>query len=107
MKGKIKMNAVLEFGNYRIEHNLKTGRFDVYKKGAVGLIISCLTPKACKQVVDALNKNEGNSEEVIEKAILDEVRRLNGIKEPRPANRNSFLESPLAKATREILKREK
>lgn len=107
MKGETKMNAVLEFGNYRIEHNLKTGRFDVYKKGEIKSMISCLTPKSCKEVIDALNKNEGNSEEVIEKAILDEVRRLNSIHESRPANRNSLLETPLAKATREILKREK
>ena len=94
--------ASLVIGDYTIDHNMKTGRFDIYKKG-VGFIISCLTPKACKQVVDALNKNEGKPEEVIDKAILEEMKRLNAIKEERPANRNSILESPLAKATRELL----
>lgn len=94
--------ASLEIGNYRIEHNLKTGRFDIYKKG-VGFIISCLTPTACRQVVVALNNNEGKEEEIIDKAITDELKRLNDIKEPRPANRNSLLETPLAKITRELL----
>lgn len=94
--------ASLEIGNYIIEHNLKTGRFDLYKKG-VGFIISCLTPTACRQVVVALNKNEGKEEEVIDKAIIDELNRLNAIKEERPANRNSILESNLAKITRELL----
>lgn len=94
--------ASLEIGNYKIEHNMKTGRFDIYKKG-VGFIISCLTPTACRQVVIALNKNEGKEEEVIDKAILDELNRLNAIQEPRPANRNSILESNLSKITRELL----
>lgn len=98
--------ASLEIGNYIIEHNLKTGRFDLYKKG-VGFIISCLTPTACRQVVVALNKNEGKEEEVIDKAIIDELNRLNAIKEERPANRNSILESNLAKITRELLGKEK
>ena len=94
--------ASIEIGNYKIEHNLKTGRFDLYKKG-VGFIISCLTPTACRQVVIALNKNEGKEEEVIDKAITDEIKRLNAIEEPRPANRNSILESELSKITRELL----
>lgn len=94
--------ASIEIGNYRIEHNMKTGRFDLYKKG-VGFIISCLTPTACRQVVIALNKNEGKEEEVIDKAIIDELNRLNAIKEERPANRNSILESELSKITRELL----
>ena len=94
--------ASIEIGNYKIEHNLKTGRFDLYKKG-VGFIISCLTPTACRQVVIALNKNEGKEEEVIDKAIIDELNRLNAIKEERPANRNSILESELSKITRELL----
>lgn len=98
--------ASLEIGNYKIEHNMKTGRFDIYKKG-VGFIISCLTPTACRQVVIALNNNEGKEEEVIDKAIIDELNRLNAIQEPRPANRNSILESNLAKITRELLGKER
>lgn len=100
------MNTAIEIGNYRIEHNLKTGRFDVYKKG-VGFIISCLTPTACRQVVIALNKNEGKEEEVIDKAITDELKRLNDIPENRPANSNLRLNSPLAIATRELLGKNK
>lgn len=92
----------IEIGNYIIEHNLKTGRFDLYKKG-VGFVVSCSTPTACRQVVIALNKNEGKEEEVIDKAIIDELNRLNAIKEERPANCNSFLNSDLAKKTRELL----
>ena len=98
--------ARLEIGNYIIEQNLKTGRFDLYKKG-VGFIISCLTPTACRQVVVALNKNEGKEEDVIDEAITNELKRLNTIKEERPANRNSILESPIAKATRELLQKQK
>lgn len=107
--------ASLEIGNYVIEHNMKTGRFDVYKKG-VGFIISCLSPTACRQVIIALNQNEGKEEEVIDKAILDEIERLNSIKEPirdrkwkniLPANDNSLLNTPLAKATRELLGKQK
>ncbi len=94
--------ANIEIGNYRIEYNLKTGRFDLYKKG-VGFVVSCSTPTACRQVVIALNKNEGKEEEVIDKAILEELKRLNDIEEPRSANCNSFLNSDLAKATRELL----
>lgn len=71
--------ASIEIGNCIIEHNLKTGRFDLYKKG-VG---------------------------VIDKAITDELKRLNVIEEFRPANRNSILESKLAKITRELLGKEK
>lgn len=98
--------ASLEIGNYIIEQNLKTGRFDLYKKG-VGFIISCLSPTACRQVVIALNKNEGKEEEVIDEAITNELKRLNAIKEERPVNRNSILESPIAKATRELLQKQK
>lgn len=94
--------ASLEIGNYIIEHNLKTGRFDLYK-----IIISCLSPTACRQVVVALNNNEGKEEEVIDKAIIDELNRLNAIQEPRPANRNSILESNLSKITRQLLGKEK
>lgn len=94
--------ASIEIGNYRIEQNLKTGRFDLYKKG-VGFIISCLSPTACRQVVIALNKNEGKEEEVIDKAITDELKRLNAIEEPRPVNRSSILNSDIAKITRELL----
>lgn len=103
--------AKIEIGNYTIEQNLKTGRFDLYKKG-VGFIISCLSPTACRQVVIALNKNEGKEEEVIDKAITDELERLNAIKEPirdrtwknmLPANDNSILNTPIAKATKDII----
>ena len=98
--------ASIEIGNYIIEHNLKTGRFDIYKKG-VGFIISCLSPTACKQVVIALNKNEGKEEEVIDKAITEELKRLNAIPENRPANINLRLNSPLSIATRELLGKNK
>lgn len=99
--------ASLEIGNYRIEHNLKTGRFDLYKKGEKDKWISLTNATACKNLVIALNKNEGKEEDVIDKAITDELKRLNDIKEPRPANRNSLLETPLAKITRELLGKEK
>lgn len=78
----------------------------MYKKG-VGFIISCLSPTACRQVVIALNKNEGKEEEVIEKAITDELKRLNAIPENRPANRSSILNSDIAKMTRELMSKYK
>lgn len=98
--------ASIEIGNYKIEHNLKTGRYDLYKKG-VGFIISCISPTACKQVVDSLNKNEGKEEEVIDKAILDELKRLNEKPEYRPVNRSSILNSDIAKMTRELMSKYK
>ena len=94
--------ASIEIGNYRIEHNLKTGRFDLYKKGEKDKWISLTNATACKNLVIALNKNEGK-EEVIDKAITDELKRLNAIEEPRPANRSSILNSDIAKITRELL----
>ena len=50
--------ASIEIGNYIIDHNLKTGRFDLYKKGDKEKIASYSTPTACKELVLALNKNE-------------------------------------------------
>ena len=93
----------LEIGNYIIEHNTETNRFDLYKKGEKDKWISFTNATACKNLVMALNKNDGKEEDVIDKAITDEIKRLNAIEEPRPENRNSLLESPLAKATRKIL----
>ena len=62
-----------------------------------------LNPTACRQVV----KNESKEEDVIDEAILDEIKRLNAIKEERPVNRNSILESRIAKATRKLLQKQK
>lgn len=99
--------ASIEIGNYIIEHNTETNRFDLYKKGEKDKWISFTNATACKNLVMALNKNEGKEEEVIDKAITDELKRLNAIQEPRPANRNSILESNLAKITRELLGKER
>lgn len=92
--------ASMDFGNYTVEHNTETNRFDIYRKG-VGFIISCLSMSSCNQVLSALDKND--SKETIDQAILDEIKRLNAIPENRPANSNLRLSSPLAVATRELL----
>ncbi len=99
--------ASIEIGNYIIDHNLKTGRFDLYKKGDKEKIASYSTPTACKELVLALNKNEGKEQEIIDKSIMEELNRINSIKEERPANRDSILETLLAKTTRELLTKEK
>lgn len=94
----------MEYGNYKLELNFKTGRFDVYKKG-VGFIISCLSRNAGEQVIANLQKEDNQYAD-----IQKEVDRLNDIREVkrydrdlRIANDNSVLESPIAKATRELM----
>ena len=91
---------------YNVKENLETGKFDIYKQG-VGLIISCTTYIATQQVIAALEKDEQR-----EKEIQKFASELNNIKEPDrdrsfrtifPANDNSILNSPLARATRELL----
>ena len=100
----------MEYGNYKLELNFKTGRFDVYKKG-VGFIISCLSRKAGEQIIAKLQEDDNVIAEINKKA-----EELNAIKEPNrdrsykdimPANDNSRLNSPIAKATREILNKTK
>ena len=96
-----KHNAYIEVGRYRIYHDEKKGIFEIYE--VIGKKIDSFN-----NIIDAKNKVEKLNEEdekIIElNAKADE---LNAIKEPRPANRNSILESPLAKATRELLGKEK
>ena len=100
----------MEYGNYKLELNFKTGRFDVYKKG-VGFIISCLSRNAGEQIIAKLQEDDNTIAELNKKA-----EELNAIKEPNrdrsykdimPANDNSRLNSPIAKATREILNKTK
>lgn len=100
----------MEYGNYKLELNFKTGRFDVYKKG-VGFIISCLSRNAGEQIIAKLQEDDNVIAELNKKA-----EELNAIKEPNrdrsykdimPANDNSRLNSPIAKATREILNKTK
>jgi len=96
--------ASMDFGEYTVIHNMKTDRFDIVKKGGVGLIMSCKSPNNCMRVIERLTgKNPEEQKEIIDQEILNEVNRLNQIKEPRPANCNSFLNTPLAQATKDII----
>lgn len=96
--------ASMDFGEYTVKHNTQTNRFDIVKKG-VGLIMSCKSPNNCMWVIKRLmGKKPEEQKEIIDQEILNEMNRLNQIKEPRPANRSSFLNDPLSKATKKIIK---
>lgn len=84
---------------YKYYYNKETKVYDIYEVTS-RYVTSSPTEKSANETIKLLKKHDD---------ILEEVRRLNNIVEPEkiPANRNSILESPLAKATREILKREK
>lgn len=97
--------ASMDFGEYTVVHNMETGRFDIVKKGGIGLIMSCKSPNNCMRVIERLTgKKPEEQKEIIDQEILNEMNRLNQIKEPRPANRSSFLNDPLSKATKKIIK---
>lgn len=96
--------ASMDFGEYTVIHNMETGRFDIVKKGGVGLIMSCKSPNNCMRVIERLTgKKPEEQKEIIDQEILNEMNRLNQIKEPRPVNRSSFLNTPLAQATKDII----
>lgn len=84
---------------YKYYYNKETKAYDIYEVTS-RYVTSCPTEKSASETIELLKKHDD---------ILEEMRRLNSIVEPEriPANRNSILETPLAKATREILKREK
>ena len=95
--------ASMDFGEYTVIHNMKTGKFDIVKKG-VGLIMSCKSPNNCMRVIERLTgKRPEEQKEIIDQEILNEMNCLNQIKEPSPVNRSSFLNTPLAQATRDII----
>ena len=95
--------ASMDFGEYTVIHNMKTGKFDIVKKG-VGLIMSCISPNNCMKVIEKLTgKKPEEQKEIIDQEILNEMNRLNQIHEPRPANHSSFLNTPLAQATKDII----
>ena len=82
--------ASLEIGNYIIEHNTETNRFDLYKKGEKDKWISFTNATACKNLVMALNNNDGKEEEVIDEAITNELKRLNEQQENYYKNKNKI-----------------
>lgn len=95
--------ASMDFGEYTVKHNTQTNRFDIVKKG-VGLIMSCKSPNNCMRVIERLTgKKPEEQKEIIDQEILNEMNRLNKIKELRPANRSSFLNTPLSQATKDII----
>lgn len=84
--------ASMDFGKYKVEYNEETKKFDIIRKG-VGLIISCTNEIAYKQVLKALGENESKNKEEdhIMPEVLEEVERLNNIKEPKRDLTNRIL----------------
>ena len=105
-----KHNAYIEVGRYRIYHDEKKGVFEIYE--VIGKKIDSFN-----NIIDAKNKVEKLNEE--DEKIIElnaKANELNAIKEPErdrrwknimPVNDNFALNSSIAKATRELLGKEK
>lgn len=91
---------------YRIYQNEETDKYDIYDVYG-RYIVSCNNPKTAEEVKKLLINDSPVKKDDVD--IMDEVNRINDIKEPyrEPANRNSILNTPIAEKVRDLMSKYK
>lgn len=88
----------IEIGRYKVYYNEEEKTFDIYEVTG-RLVKQCNSITSAKNIMIELNNDD---------EIFEETRKLNRIREPErtPANSSSRLNTPIARAVRELLGKE-